>query len=99
MWVDDARKVAEAIYKGSEIPPFIRSLVADPHRNELPDPEQYIDHSGSDEDDGEHLLPLEYNDQQEEIVKKLGMGMKQQSAMENLHGYETGNGGYSQGDP
>ena len=72
LWVDDARKVAEAIYKGSEIPPFIRSLVADPHTSELPDPEQYIDHSGSDEDEGEHLLPLEYNDQQEEIVKKLG---------------------------
>jgi len=71
LWVDDARKVAEAIYKGSEIPPFIRSLVADPHTSELPDPEQYTDHSGSDEDDGEHLLPLEYNNQQEEIVKKL----------------------------
>ncbi|MBI4379097.1 MAG: AAA family ATPase [Nitrospinae bacterium] len=71
LWVDDAKKVAEAIYKDSDIPPFIRSLAADPHTKELPNPDDYTDDDSIDEDDGEHLLPLLYNDQQEEIVKRL----------------------------
>ena len=71
LWVDDARKVAESIYKGIEIPPFIRALVADSHTNELPNPEDYIDSDRIDEDEGENLLPLEYNDQQKEIAEKL----------------------------
>jgi len=70
-WVDDAEKVAEAIHSGSSIPPFIRSLVADPRTAELPNPDDYVDRGGVDDDEGEHLLPLEYNDQQEEIVKRL----------------------------
>lgn len=71
LWVDDARKVAEAIHQGSAIPPFLESLVADPHTDELPNPDDYAEHDKIDEDEGEHLLPLEYNDQQEEIVKRL----------------------------
>ncbi len=71
LWIEDAKKVAEAVYNGSEIPPFIRSLTADPKTNELPNPEDYIDEIRIDDDDGENLLPLLYNDQQEEIVKKL----------------------------
>ncbi|MEW6109740.1 MAG: AAA domain-containing protein [Nitrospirota bacterium] len=71
LWIEDAKKVAEAIYNGSEIPPFIRSLTADPKTNELPSPEDYVDEIKIDEDDGENLLPLLYNDQQEDIVKKL----------------------------
>jgi len=71
LWVDDARKVAEAIHNGSAIPPFVQALVADPHTGELPNPEDYAEHDKIDEDEGEHLLPLEYNDQQEEMVKRL----------------------------
>ncbi len=71
LWVDDAKKVADSIYAGAEIPSFIRSLIADPHLAESPNPEGYADIDNLDEDDGENLLPLEYNAQQEEIVKKL----------------------------
>jgi very-short-patch-repair endonuclease len=71
-WVDDAEKVAVSIRKGLAIPPFIRALVADPHTNELPNPDDYKDHEPVDGDAGEHLLPLEYNDQQEGIIKRLG---------------------------
>ena len=71
LWIEDAKKVAEAVYNGSEIPPFIRSLTADPKTNELPNPEDYVDEIKTDDDDDENLLPLLYNDQQEEIVKKL----------------------------
>ena len=71
LWIEDAKKVAEAVYNGSEIPPFIRSLTADPKTNELPNPEDYVDDIRMDDDDGENLLPLLYNDQQEEIAKKL----------------------------
>lgn len=70
-WVDDANKVAAAIRAGSPIPPFIRSLVADPHIGEQPNPDDYADDLRSGDDEGEHFLPLEYNDQQEEIVKRL----------------------------
>ena len=71
LWIEDAKKVAETIYNGSVIPPFIRSLTADPKTNELPNPEDYMDEIRIDDDDGENFLPLLYNDQQEEIVKKL----------------------------
>ena len=71
LWIDDAKKIAESIYHGAEIPPFIRALVADPHSHELPNPEDYADSDKNDEDEGENLLPLEYNDQQKEIADKL----------------------------
>jgi very-short-patch-repair endonuclease len=71
LWVDDAKKVADSIYGGANVPPFISSLIADPHEGESPNPEDYADPDNLDEDDGENLLPLEYNAQQEEIVKKL----------------------------
>ncbi|MFH1703082.1 MAG: AAA domain-containing protein [Nitrospirota bacterium] len=71
LWVDDAKKVADSIYGGANVPPFISSLIADPHAGESPNPENYADPDNLDEDDGENLLPLEYNAQQEEIVKKL----------------------------
>lgn len=71
LWVDDAKKVADSIYAGANVPPFIRSLIADPHSGESPNPEDYADIDSLDEDDGENLLPLEYNAQQKEIVDKL----------------------------
>ena len=71
LWVDDAKKVADSIYGGANVPPFISSLIADPHAGESPNPEDYADLDNLDEDDDENLLPLEYNAQQEEIVKKL----------------------------
>lgn len=71
LWIEDAKKIADAVYNGSDIPPFIRSLTADPKTNELPNPEEFVDEIRLDEDDGENLLPLLYNEQQEEIVKKL----------------------------
>lgn len=71
LWIDDAKKIAESIYHGAEIPPFIRTLVADPHSHELPNPEDYADSDKNNEDEGENLLPLEYNDQQREIADKL----------------------------
>lgn len=72
LWVDDAKKIAEAIYNNADIPPFIKSLIADPHSHELPNPEDYANCNVTiDEDGGELLLPKEYNEQQEEVVKKL----------------------------
>ena len=71
LWIDDAKKIAESIYHGAEIPPFIRALVADSRSHELPNPEDYADSDKNDEDEGENLLPLEYNDQQKEIAAKL----------------------------
>ena len=71
LWVDDAKKVADSIYAGANVPPFISSLIADPHSCESPNPEDYADSDNPAEDDGENLFPLEYNAQQEEIVKKL----------------------------
>lgn len=71
LWVDDAKKVADSIYAGANVPPFICALIADSHSSESPNPEDYIDRDSLDEDDGENLLPLEYNAQQKEIVDKL----------------------------
>jgi very-short-patch-repair endonuclease len=71
LWVEDAKKIAESIYHGAEIPPFIRALVADPRNHELPNPEDYVDFNRNYEDEGEDLLPLEYNDQQKEIADQL----------------------------
>ncbi len=67
-WVEDAKKVAQTIAEGADISPFIRALVADPQRGELPD----IDDHFAPEDETEALLPLEFNDQQKEIAEKLG---------------------------
>jgi very-short-patch-repair endonuclease len=69
-WVDDAEKVAKSIESGMGIPPFIQSLVANPNNQDLPNQEECYEVE-PEEDEGEYLLPLEYNDQQEEIVKKL----------------------------
>ncbi|MBI5408289.1 MAG: AAA family ATPase [Nitrospirae bacterium] len=72
LWVDDAKKIAEAVYNNADIPPFIKSLIAEPHSQEMPNPEDYVDRNITiDEDGGELLLPKEYNEQQEEVVKKL----------------------------
>lgn len=71
LWIEDAKKIAESIYNGDEIPPFIRSLVADPRTDELPNPDDYVDAYNMDDDEAEPLLPLEYNDQQKEIAGKL----------------------------
>ncbi|MBI5057693.1 MAG: AAA family ATPase [Nitrospirae bacterium] len=72
LWVDDAKKIAEAVYNNTDIPPFIKSLIADSHSQELPNPKDYADHNiNIDEDEGELLLPKEYNEQQEDVVKKL----------------------------
>lgn len=71
LWIDDAKKIAESIYHDAEIPPFIRALVADPRNHELPNPEDYADSDKNNEDEGENLLPIEYNDQQKEIADKL----------------------------
>ena len=71
-WIDDAKKTAESVQDGAELSPFIRSLVAAPHTDESPPLEDsagaaYID----EEDDGELFFPLEYNDQQKEILDRL----------------------------
>src|SRR4030042_6193284 len=71
LWVDDAKKVADSIYGGANVPPFISSLIADPHAAKSPNPEGYAGIDNLDEDEGENLLPLEYNAQQEEILIKL----------------------------
>jgi superfamily I DNA and/or RNA helicase/very-short-patch-repair endonuclease len=72
LWVDDAKKISDAIYDGVDIPPFLQALIAVPNTPEMPSLEESsYNESVADEDDGELLLPLEYNDQQKEIVKKL----------------------------
>lgn len=71
LWVDDAKKIASVIHGGANIPPFISTLVADPHSNEMPDPSNFQEHDDIDEDAGELLLPLETNYQQKEIAIKL----------------------------
>ncbi|MGQ3685670.1 MAG: AAA domain-containing protein [Candidatus Loosdrechtia sp.] len=71
LWIDDAKKIAESIYQGAEVPPFIRTLVADLQNHELPNPEEYADSDKNSEDENEDLLPLEYNGQQKEIADKL----------------------------
>ncbi len=77
-WIDDAKKTAESVQDGAELAPFIRSLVADPPADESPEiledcaiaasvDADYLDV----EDDGELFFPLEYNDQQKEILDRL----------------------------
>ena len=70
-WIDDARKVAASVAAGADLPPFIRSLIADPNSTKLESPEDHTDSASSDADDAEALLPLEYNEQQKEIWDKL----------------------------
>jgi transcription elongation GreA/GreB family factor len=71
LWVEDAKQIASAIENGMDIPPFIRALVADPQTKELPDPDDFIDSNSLDIEGEEHMLPLEYNEQQKEIVERL----------------------------
>ena len=68
-WVDDAHSIAELIAAGVDPPPFIKGLVLEPGHPDYPDPIQYRE--PEDEDEGEPLLPLEFNDQQQEILSRL----------------------------
>src|SRR5262245_27057873 len=68
--IDDAQKTAESVMAGDELSPFIRSLVADQSAGEQPDLEEGVTLVGG-EDDGELFFPLEYNDQQREILDRL----------------------------
>lgn len=54
-----------------DIPPFISALVADPQTHELPDPDDFIDSDSIDIEGEAYMLPLEYNEQQKEIVERL----------------------------
>jgi hypothetical protein len=71
LWIDDAKSVATSIATGADIPPFIGSLIEDPKTTRLEIPEGHPHSVSIDEDDGESLLPLEYNDQQRAIWDKL----------------------------
>ncbi|MGH9752063.1 MAG: AAA domain-containing protein, partial [Blastocatellia bacterium] len=69
-WIDDAQKTAESVLAGDELSPFIRSLVADQSAGASPnleDDPSLIDGA----DNGELFFPLEYNDQQKEILDRL----------------------------
>src|SRR5262249_12658784 len=70
-WIDDAKKAAESALAGANLPLFIHSLVAGAHSNESPNPEDYASAVAIDDDDGELFFPLEYNDQQKEILDRL----------------------------
>ncbi len=70
-WIDDAKKAAESVLAGADLPPFIRSLVANAHTDESPNLENCVDAAYIDGDDGELFFPLEYNDQQKEILDRL----------------------------
>ncbi len=70
-WIDDAKKTAESVLAGAEMPSFISSLVSESPAVESPNLE---DRAGSEQigdDEGELFFPLEYNDQQKEILDKL----------------------------
>ncbi len=64
LWVDDAEKVVQAIKDGDDIPVIIRVLLGD--RLPVSEVSKEADNAGD-----ELLLALPYNDQQEEIVKRL----------------------------
>ncbi|HEV2665291.1 MAG TPA: AAA domain-containing protein, partial [Blastocatellia bacterium] len=69
-WIDDAQKTADSVLAGDELSPFIRSLVADQSADvplALEDGPSLIDGA----DNGELFFPLEYNDQQKEILDRL----------------------------
>ncbi len=70
-WIDDAKKAAESVLAGADVPSFIRSLVATADTDESPNPVDCADAIHSDDDDGELFFPLEYNDQQKEILDRL----------------------------
>lgn len=70
-WIDDAKKAAESVLAGAELPPFIHSLVATAGADESPNPEDCADAVHNDDDNGELFFPLEYNDQQKEILDRL----------------------------
>jgi DNA polymerase III delta prime subunit len=69
-WIDDAKKVAAAIERGDDIPPFIKALVGDPGIS-IGDVPSVSAPDHADEDGGELFFPLEYNDQQREIWDKI----------------------------
>ncbi|KJU85992.1 disulfide isomerase [Candidatus Magnetobacterium bavaricum] len=62
LWVDDAAQVIEAIAAGEEIPSIICALLGDKPPT--------TDETGNG-DGGELLLPLPFNDQQQEMIRKL----------------------------
>ncbi|HKQ92622.1 MAG TPA: AAA domain-containing protein [Blastocatellia bacterium] len=84
-WIDDAQKTAESVQAGNELSPFIRSLVADQSAGGAPNLEDgaTLQSAGGapnleegaelveGTDDGELFFPLEYNDQQKEILDRL----------------------------
>src|SRR5262245_6295172 len=70
-WIDDAKEAADSVLAGADLPSFIRSLVTDPNINGFPILEDYTDADCAKVDDGELFFPLEYNDQQKEILDKL----------------------------
>src|SRR5262245_3201112 len=69
-WIDDAQKTAESVMVGDELSPFIRSLVVDQNVGEQPNLEDGVALIDG-EDEGELFFPLEYNDQQREILDRL----------------------------
>ncbi|MDD5502612.1 MAG: AAA domain-containing protein [Candidatus Thermoplasmatota archaeon] len=69
-WIDDAKKVAAAIDRGEDIPPFIKILAGDSGVSIGDGPTESAP-VHLDEDDNELFFPLEYNDQQREIWDKL----------------------------
>lgn len=71
LWVEDAKKISQSIDDGEAIPPFIQSLIVEPESHEMPDPADYFDEDIDNIEPAHHLLPLEYNEQQKEIVDKL----------------------------
>jgi DNA polymerase III delta prime subunit len=72
-WIDDAQKTAESVLDGAELSPFIRSLVDDQSAAKPLNLEEgaVLEALVEGADDGELFFPLEYNDQQKEILDRL----------------------------
>ena len=71
LWIEDAKNISQAIDEGEAIPPFIQSLIIDPRSHEMPDQADHCDGYIESIEPSHHLLPLEYNEQQKDIVEKL----------------------------
>ncbi len=70
-WIDDAEKAADSVVAGNGLPSFIHSLVSNSNADESPNLDDLADAASNEVDDGELFFPLEYNDQQKEILDKL----------------------------
>jgi hypothetical protein len=72
-WIDDAQKTADSVLAGDELSPFIRSLVSDQSAVEPLNLEEgaVLGDLVEGADEGELFFPLEYNDQQKEILDRL----------------------------